>query len=1154
MRKAFLPLFLILFLFSVPFMISQCGGGSAGGGGGDTTPTPGPTPTAAPTVELEEFIGDARLCEPGDIAKVPFSGNSARFTLNKESCEAPNEKDNREEEYTLILYNTSANDAGFTIESPENIEPFQEVSAKLLKTSSDPDPINEISDVKKQAYLDYLNLKENDPRLLEQKISKTDPSLKGAFVVGDEVSYRVRSDYNDEDVYNTSSAIFRHSGEHCELWVDRMVPYEDASGDYLTLAQLQDIADVFDNNIHPLVTTLLGTNCSSFPDSNCPLSDMDGNSKIKIIISPVMNWISSTADDADDNAEQVIAYSDTRDMLALGSSSPMANEGETIYIHAPDPDGEFNEDYFLPASYYVSKELFAWITVMLTRILSYNMHVFINNSSPEVGWIDYGMGGLLADLAGFNIWTTAAWWWLDAPGYESIYSYADFPQTLAMGAPYLFLSYLMQSQVDKTINATIDDGTGVGLIDEDLDFLAVLMSALTGVDNLENAIELEFDEEEETEFQILFKNWTVALVTGGTGRFSIQSDPDFLYYRVRSSGNDTSMPIPDSRLYGPGIATWYAGTSEWASSRIGARGNPADAADLGNASPVGIDLNNYNLYWNSIYPDLVDLIENPHEFTYTPGQRLYGVVKPSTAAFVRIGGLFEQVTDVAVFADNPVLNAFIVRLPNLPVDAGGTPRPRIYAESKFGPLPQMPEDLGTPGANPLWPVKLDYPYYAGTAGSVGGKLTVVGKIDEPEGIWVCNHEDCICTKQDVPDFDKYLIQIPAAPADAYNLAVWVEAQASGVSGTSELDPLLSIVSWDDVPYPYGRPNYAALDPDGAKTSDRPKYRHVYEKDGLKQDVPRPDGIAQCVPGTNGYVTGGNDNTPAFPGGFDDLPVSLADASDGILGACGFDNLASLGHDSSQYGTPWTSLFPLAMYNREILLPDSTDPIAAGYKGSEVDYDPRSISAFTLDCVDPIDDPPDANTPDDFLQEGELSKPGNFQEQILAEMSRDPYTNGYPDPGVDPDLPYDTLVMAPDSLAKSLMWGWVEEDDGDWHGLWADLGNNTGGRSVSGTENASIFACVNAAPRAYCDTNSIHVYENRQYPTDEVYPADLYLEDPVNNPFIYLEPGKYYVIMVAGQNGSTGRYELNLRKILPNKMKRADITIDGRALAHLWDSN
>jgi hypothetical protein len=1090
------------------FVLINCGDQiiQGGGGPGGNTPTPLVTPTPQPTITPAPFIGDDSLCDPGDTARISLANNAtARFTLNDETCSPA--KDNRDEEYTMILYNTTGSEIGFKINSPLDAEGFSNSAPKIFEDTQQNsiDPINKVV----RQSMEIHNSPLNSEIIASPGINK--PAMPyAAAVIGDVIEYKVRFNYDDPDIFHTNYAVLRGMGTHILVYVDADVPFEDGNPVHLKAADITTMVNVFENNIYPLETTLLGGTCGSFPDYSCPEPDVDGNGQVTVIISPVLNWIPSTAADPD-HAVQPSVYVDTRNLEPFNENSNAgSNEQDIIFLYAPDEEGYFYSKRPVDYSDYINGGVFAWLAVGLEKLISYNMHVFLNVSLAEQDWIDYGLGGVLADLAGFNIWTDAVWNWLDAPAYESIKTVNEFGCSKAMAGPYLFMLYLLQSQVDETIEPTISDGVNPLLIDSDLGFMSSLMSSLTGEANLENAIDITFDAATETEFQALFKNWTVALTTSGTNNVDLQTSTTFKYYYVPSTDTASLDPaLPDSRTFGPGIAD-RSGT-ETLSTRYG-------------SSPwrVGIDLNNYNYS---------TLIENPHEFTYAPGNKLFGVAGPYTANFIRIAGMFEQVTDVVVTATSGALQGFVVRKRDLP--AGG--HPRVYSESVYGSLSQDPEilnDPAYPGPNPYWPVRLDYDYYAGTDGVIGQTLTIVGEIDKADSIVVWNSE-CRESIRQVPDFDKYQFTIPAAPADSGNLAIWIERQADSTSGSSNLNPMIAVVSWDDIPYPTGRYDYTSPDPTSPKYYSRPQYRYLTNRsytDPAGNTYPRvsEDAVDVVSVGTNECASSSLAPDYVSPG-------SLPDGS-AVFGYC-----ADFG-DWVNFGTGYdwaTEGMPDKLFEREILKPVPTDPKVTYRDPDDPDYDPRSINSLTLDCYtgdDAIPPAPPAivpTEPDDWLQADNLKIPTSFQEQILIEMSRDASTN----------TETDTLIVNRDS----------RDCDTCFKGTEYDSGNNIGGRSVVNKENGMMIGCSIVPPNPVSDCVFFDNDFNSEFiglddpgvwglhaSVDET--QTIYNPTATDQFFMFLEPGKTYVILVAGIGGTTGKYELKLRKILPANIIRGEYEV------------
>ena len=111
---------LLMFVLVTAIAVQGCGGNSdapTGGGGGGTGSTGGGT---APGDEGSEFIGDFRLCEAGDTARfITNESGVIEMQFPAEGSESPSDctnnddRDTRDDEYTLYFFNTTSSGIGF---------------------------------------------------------------------------------------------------------------------------------------------------------------------------------------------------------------------------------------------------------------------------------------------------------------------------------------------------------------------------------------------------------------------------------------------------------------------------------------------------------------------------------------------------------------------------------------------------------------------------------------------------------------------------------------------------------------------------------------------------------------------------------------------------------------------------------------------------------------------------------------------------------------------------------------------------------------------------------------------------------------------------------------------------------------------------------
>ncbi|MCB0308185.1 MAG: hypothetical protein KDD48_02345 [Bdellovibrionales bacterium] len=1130
---------LVYLIFSLGLMVS-CGG-SGGSNTGPGGPGATPTPTAVPVPPGDGdtvVIGEPGLCMAGDVARVDFdSSGKSRFSLVSSSTTCTPAKDNRKEEYTLILYNTSSSPISFRIDSPLSETPPATQTLRIA-TGNTQEPSFVKPPISSITYSTGKNTMDEKAetlfRLGPQAFSSSNYSnFSGPgtrvlvnLTIGDEVEFKVRSDPGDSDVFTTTSGVLRAQQPHINIFVDRDLPFGGINADSLNSTQLSNIAEIYEQNIYPLESALLGAP-----------SDVDGDGRINVLVTPILN-----------RDLQVAAYTDSRNTLPFDPLvNPGSNESEMIFVYAPDSLGNFTlGGNGIDVTTYVDKVLNAWIAFHYSKIISYNQHVLVSGGSAEDDWIADGIGALMSDLAGFNIWRPSVYVTLAQPQLDDLTKAEDLDFASFEGAEYLFMLYYVQSQIDTSVVDADADG-----FDDDLDVLSTLMtSGLVGRENLENAVDFSFDADVETEFQAIFKDWTIAIATSGTNRTDLQQ---LGQTAVKYFFNLNPLVL------GTGI------NDASGSLRAGADGGVLDAMAGQNA--VGLDLNDYHTEENT-------LIENADEHVYAPGNEFFGYVDPVSAMYVRLSGLFRASQVISILASSPTLKGFIVRRSDIAY-------PHTYSESIFGSIDQHPEDMDTAGPNPYWTgegfakkIDMQSLYDSTTAGNISQDfLTIVGKIDTSSQILACPEDLEACASTDVPDTDKYLITIPddAGRTDDGDWVITLRRQFDEGSDRSALNPMLAIVSSKDVPYPY-IPHPIRDSVNGTGTTDtRQQYRWMTTQLICGDDQAGGDtglttsdaSIASCDPGAEedsakiiiedgGLVENDGNlvvNDAASPWDGDILggECTLADPSmaqfysgvqtylqTGGYGT-GYYGVTSLETSPSSFGGySWSQSFmeyqytggayPDVLLARDFLVPvpnyPSIDP--------EDMYDPRSINSLTLNChvqtggTDP-DQTPDS--PDDFLTPSEIKRGSTLAEQILMEMSRSRYTSApvaseastFVDPKYDDD---DIFAINGDSR------------DADTECNQSDLGNNMHGFTVRKGEGAILWA----------DRNLLEPHVANNFNNSALDQSIYTVVNPSNTGNILLSPGKSYTLIVGGIGQTKGNYEIRIRKMNRSRISERNLLL------------
>lgn len=329
--------------------------------------------------------------------------------------------------------------------------------------------------------------------------------------------FRVISDLDSEGAYQTVTGKLSAVGTSVEIWVDRDVPIgwvedpdqscdpepsvpEDGAGrdTYgFTNCDLQTVTRIIDNNILNHLHDLYGDE-----------SDVDGNSCISVLITPVLNQLTITNDSEDDDDVLLPAYANPDVDLSpfSASANPGSNYKEMIYLAAPDPAGFFNpltggggEE---AVNQYVTVSMGANIASSLSKLIGYNVRVLESEdaSDTQEEWLEDGLGMLAADLTGFG-----------SVVYKDVARYLD--------APHLYS--LTQSSGNEVVSKTgkgfqyllcryFADVYGEALLKE------LIANPSTGAAGIEAVlVDLDPEADPAPTFEDFFLNFAVAVATQG---------------------------------------------------------------------------------------------------------------------------------------------------------------------------------------------------------------------------------------------------------------------------------------------------------------------------------------------------------------------------------------------------------------------------------------------------------------------------------------------------------------------------------------------------------------------------------------------------------------------------------------------------------------
>jgi hypothetical protein len=287
--------------------------------------------------------------------------------------------------------------------------------------------------------------------------------------------------------YDQVTAMLRYNGQHCLIYSD----VDTLAAGNLTQADFRNFGQRFDTQIHPSNTTYFGTE-----------SDIDGNGKVIILISGVINGLPKTDPSWVQNPEYFIGgfflATDLFRPPQLGLQENTSNEAEIFYMLAADPDGEYLGAKFKFPTQFVAEENVRTLAHEYQHLISMSHRIFTYGLAyVQKTWLEEGMAHMAEDL--FS--RTSGDADMNSSNVDRADSFLTQPDTTSLehdsaplrqrGGIYLFLRYLGDRfgvQIYKGIlqskclgRACIEAITGENFYDTVGDFLATLYLSGRGI-------------------------------------------------------------------------------------------------------------------------------------------------------------------------------------------------------------------------------------------------------------------------------------------------------------------------------------------------------------------------------------------------------------------------------------------------------------------------------------------------------------------------------------------------------------------------------------------------------------------------------------------------------------------------------------------------
>jgi hypothetical protein len=206
-------------------------------------------------------------------------------------------------------------------------------------------------------------------------------AMAAPIEVGHQRDFRVCSvvTCSDPADFAEVSAVARYVGNHAAVYVD------DAAPDTIASSDLDELGQMFDDDLYPVVTGAFGAE-----------SDIDDNGHVLILMTPVVNGLTpvSECDDA-----IVTGFFFAIDIDPQFQSDERSNRGEVFYSLTPDPNGTVGCAHPVDR---IERLVPVTFSHEIQHMISYHQHVLLRGGGSEALWLNEGMSHLSEELAALH--------------------------------------------------------------------------------------------------------------------------------------------------------------------------------------------------------------------------------------------------------------------------------------------------------------------------------------------------------------------------------------------------------------------------------------------------------------------------------------------------------------------------------------------------------------------------------------------------------------------------------------------------------------------------------------------------------------------------------------------------------------------------------
>jgi len=689
--------------------------------------------------------GGSGMDEEGDVAAIGV--NEDELDLSDASGDS-----NLEQDFFLIAVNSSNTDGGYRL---------RYTPASTSGSEGPPAPAASTAD-QAVSPIDQRNRSLQAERQPVQQLVAPPTVYDQSDIGTARQTYNVLSQYEGEETSPVRTRLWA-IGDYVYMWVDEEVPIDwdydcdgtiDQPADYnaygFNNCDLQTVADIVDNNIIVNIRALYGEE-----------SDINGDGKVSVVISPVLNTVPLSSSDEDD-WPQVVSYADpVTDLNDFNDEqNPGSDEQEVMYVFAPDPYGFYNPFFPTTVAEYTSMGLAAEIARSYLKLVLYNTHVLSYEAEedpevlppesagqPEATWLAEVLGAIAADYCGFGApYYGDSWRYLDA---SYLFSLTAFDQESlfaanSRGAQYLFGLWLVER-------------FGTELLTN------LAQTEYTGVDNIEDATGEDIVD--------LIREWQIAMlvtdVSNSDGEALVTSDDGYtLYAQAESLSAPTTAPET------PSAGVFYGANGHQRGFNV--RG-PNRWIEGGTTS-------------NPVENTTRRVVANGPDFhTYVPGFNFYGYTSGG------YGSHFVRMTRIEYDAAAVELQSSIA------TEGGDDEDP----EGIFGALIRWVDspDLDNAVDDIYSPLDVNATALPDLP-SDGSEIYAFGEISSLVNTQVVTAEGDISTGG-VEDTDRYLLDLTDRTSnELVQVAIWLDRRFATTAGqVGPEDPWVAIVPEDDLPSP-----------------------------------------------------------------------------------------------------------------------------------------------------------------------------------------------------------------------------------------------------------------------------------------------------------------------------------------------------------------